>query len=46
MDDIRFKHFPNLFWKCGKMKVFKKAFFGGYESYRSISEAVKYFQTL
>ena len=28
------------------MKVFKKAFFEGYESYRSISEAVKYFQTL
>ena len=30
MDVLTFKSFPDLFWKCGKMKVFKKAFFKGW----------------
>ena len=30
MDVITFKSFPDLFWKCGKMKVFKKTFFKGW----------------
>ena len=27
MNVLTYKPFPDIFWKCGKMKVFKKALF-------------------